>query len=125
MSDSLDKLYLSILAARDLDPACSRTARLWRSGVEKSARKVAEEAMEVGFDAIKRRRENVVLESADLLYNLSVLWAQCGVTPAEVAAELDRREALYGIAEKLRKGAGHAPAKGARKSAGLRLKAVV
>ncbi|MDB5510151.1 MAG: phosphoribosyl-ATP diphosphatase [Hyphomicrobiales bacterium] len=111
MDDSLDRLYASILAARDLDPACSRTSRLFRGGVEKMARKVAEEAIEVGFDAVKRRRECVVLESADLLYNLSVLWAQCGITPSEVTAELERREALYGIAEKLRKGAGHAPRK--------------
>jgi phosphoribosyl-ATP pyrophosphohydrolase len=124
MDDSLDRLYSSILAARDLDPACSRTSRLFRGGVEKMARKVAEEAIEIGFDAVKRRRECVVLESADLLYNLSVLWAQCGITPSEVTAELERREALYGIAEKLRKGAGHAPRKPARKSE-ARLKAVV
>ena len=104
MDDSLDRLYLSILAARTRDPAVSRTSRLFRDGVEKMARKLAEEALEVGLDAVLKRRQSVVLESADLLYNLSVLWAQCGVTPAEVTMELDRREALYGIAEKIRKG---------------------
>lgn len=114
MDDSLDRLYLSILAARSLDPACSRTSKLFRDGVAKMAKKVAEEAVEVGLDAVQRRREGVVLESADLIYNLAVLWAQCGVTPAEVLNELSRRESLYGIAEKLRKGAGHAPVKGAR-----------
>lgn len=103
MNDSLDRLYLSILAARTQDPATSRTARLFRDGIEKMAKKVAEEAVEVGLDAVQMRRDSVVLESADLLYNLSVLWAQCGITPADVTRELQRREALYGIAEKLRK----------------------
>ena len=67
------------------------------------ARQLAEEAVEVGIDAVLMRRHRVILESADLLYNLSVLWAAAGVTPAEVAREIDRREAAYGIAEKLPK----------------------
>ena len=105
MDDSLDRLYRSILAARSQDPARSRTSRLFRDGIEKMAKKVAEEAVEVGLDAVHMRRDAVIRESADLLYNLSVLWAECAITPKDVAAELQRREALYGIAEKLRKGA--------------------
>jgi phosphoribosyl-ATP pyrophosphohydrolase len=50
----------------------------------------------------------VILESADLLYNLAVIWAQCGVSPEDVFTELDRRERIYGIAEKLPKQAGEA-----------------
>ena len=42
-------------------------------------------------------------ESADLLYNLVVLWAAAGVRPAEVWKEMNRREQLFGIAEKLLK----------------------
>jgi len=45
----------------------------------------------------------VVRESADLIYNLVVLWVAAGVDPAEVWAEMDRRERLFGIAEKLLK----------------------
>jgi len=45
----------------------------------------------------------VVRESADLLYNLSVLWAGAGVRPEDVWAEMDRRERMLGIAEKLPK----------------------
>lgn len=103
MDDSLSRLYLAILAARARDPACSRTAKLFRDGIEKMAKKLAEEAVEVGIDAVLMRRQRVILESADLLYNLSVLWAASGVTPGEVTQELDRREMLYGIAEKLPK----------------------
>ena len=48
-------------------------------------------------------RRKVISESADLLYHLVVLWAETGIVPDEVWAEMDRREQLYGIAEKLMK----------------------
>jgi phosphoribosyl-ATP pyrophosphohydrolase len=105
MNDSLERLHASVLAARDRDPALSRTSKLFRDGVQKMAKKLAEEAIEVGLDAVQSHRENVVLESADLLYHLAVIWAETGVSPADVAAEIDRRERVYGIAEKLPKGA--------------------
>jgi phosphoribosyl-ATP pyrophosphohydrolase len=47
----------------------------------------------------------VVRESADLLYNLVVLWVSSGVQPKDVWREMDRRERLFGIAEKLHKDA--------------------
>ncbi|MCB1414757.1 MAG: phosphoribosyl-ATP diphosphatase [Xanthobacteraceae bacterium] len=103
MSDSLDRLYQAVLAARDRDPAVSRTAKLFRQGPSKMARKVAEEAMEVVIDAVSDKADGVVRESADLLYNLAVLWAAMGVTPADVWREMDRREVMLGIAEKLPK----------------------
>lgn len=103
MSDSLDRLYQAVLAARDRDPAVSRTAKLFRQGPSKMARKVAEEAMEVVIDAVSDKADGVVRESADLLYNLAVLWAAMGVTPTDVWREMDRREVMLGIAEKLPK----------------------
>jgi phosphoribosyl-ATP pyrophosphohydrolase len=103
MSDSLNRLYLAVLAARDLDPAVSRTARLFQRGPVKMAKKLAEEAIEVVIDAVNRNPRAVIRESADLLYNLTVLWASAGVRPEDVWAEMDRREAMLGIAEKLPK----------------------
>ena len=103
MSDSLERLYAAVLAARDRDPALSRTSKLFRDGVQKMAKKLVEEAIEVGLDAVQMNREAVILESADVLYQLTVVWAECGITPADVLGELDRRERLYGIAEKLPK----------------------
>ena len=42
----------------------------------------------------------MVKESADLLYHLMVLWADGGISPADVLAELERREGTSGLAEK-------------------------
>jgi phosphoribosyl-ATP pyrophosphohydrolase len=103
MSDSLERLYVAVIAAKDLDPATSRTARLFRRGPTKMAKKLAEEAIEVVIDAVNGNPEAVIRESADLLYNLTVLWASAGVRPADVWREMQRREHLLGIAEKLPK----------------------
>jgi phosphoribosyl-ATP pyrophosphohydrolase len=105
MADSVDRLYLAVLAAKHADPDTSRTARLLRSGRTKMAKKLAEEAIEVIIDATHGGRDAVVRESADLLYHLVVLWASAGVNPKDVWDEMDRRERLLGIAEKLPKAA--------------------
>jgi phosphoribosyl-ATP pyrophosphohydrolase len=103
MSDSLDRLYQAVLAARTADPASSRTARLLRAGRSKMAKKLAEEAVEVVIDAMNGHSDAVVRESADLLYNLVVLWVASDVHPEDVWTEMERRERLLGIAEKLPK----------------------
>jgi phosphoribosyl-ATP pyrophosphohydrolase len=104
MSDSLDRLYAAVLDARNSDPATSRTARLFASGRGKISKKFAEEAIEVVIDAMNGHTEALVKESADLMYNLVVLWVAAGVHPKDVWAEMDRRERLQGIAEKVPKG---------------------
>src|SRR5712672_2388237 len=83
MSDSHERLYLAVIAAKDL----------------------AEEAIEVVIDAVNRNPDAVIRESADLLYNLTVLWASAGVQPEDVWREMERREDLLGIAEKMPKSA--------------------
>jgi len=103
MSDSLQRLYDAVIAAKDLDPATSRTARLFQRGPAKMAKKLAEEAIEVVIDAVNSNPDAVVRESADLLYNLTVLWAAAGVRPQDVWREMARREDLLGIAEKMPK----------------------
>ena len=103
MCDSLQRLFEAVLAARDADPARSRTSKLFRDGVQKMAKKLVEEAIEVGLDAVQMNREAVILESVDVLYHLAVVWAECGVSLQDVNGEIDRRERLYGIAEKLPK----------------------
>jgi phosphoribosyl-ATP pyrophosphohydrolase len=100
MSDSLDRLHHAVLAARDADPAVSRTARLLNARTSKVAKKFGEEAIEVVVGAMQGDRDNVVRESADLLYNLVVLWVAAGIAPKDVWAEMHRREEAFGIAEK-------------------------
>src|SRR3954464_5837165 len=105
MSDSLERLYLAVIAAKDLDPSVSRTVRRFRRGLAKMAKKLAEEAIDVVIDAVNGKTDAVVRESADLLYNLTVLWASAGVRPQDVWREMERREDMLGIAEKLPKSA--------------------
>jgi phosphoribosyl-ATP pyrophosphohydrolase len=112
MSDSLARLYEAVIAAKHADPAQSRTAKLLRSGRAKMAKKLAEEAVEVVIDAMHGDREAVVYESADLLYNLVVLWVAAGVKPEQIWDEMKHRERLMGIAEKLPK---KSPERGARR----------
>lgn len=103
MSDSLQRLHAAILDARFRDPADSRTAKLFADGLTKMAKKVAEEAVELGLEAVQGHRRAAIRESADLIYNLTVLWTALGLAPADIWQELERREKLYGIAEKLPK----------------------
>jgi phosphoribosyl-ATP pyrophosphohydrolase len=67
------------------------------------AKKLAEEAVEVVIDSMNGDRDSVVRESADLIYNLVVLWVASGIRPDDVWKEMDRRERLLGIAEKVPK----------------------
>lgn len=103
MSDRIECLYEAAAARRGMDPVLSRTARLMAMGLPKIAQKVGEEAVEVVIDAIAGDRGGVIRESSDLLYHLVVLWQELGITPGEIWAEMARREAMMGIAEKLPK----------------------
>ncbi len=103
MTDSIARLYQAALACRNDDPSTSRTARLLRAGRSKMAKKLAEEAVEVVIDAMNGDRESVIKESADLIYNLVVLWIASGIRPDDVWKEMERRERLLGIAEKVPK----------------------
>jgi phosphoribosyl-ATP pyrophosphohydrolase len=119
MTDSVDRLYEAVLDAKGADPVVSRTARLLRAGRSKIAKKLAEEAVEVVIDAMHGDRDAVVRESADLLYNLVVLWAASGIRPSDVWKEMGRREQLFGIAEKLLKH--DMPGKSSAKLAGAKI----
>jgi phosphoribosyl-ATP pyrophosphohydrolase len=82
------------------DTTISHSARLLARGTAKVAQKLGEEAVECVIEATLGNREATVLESADLVYHLLVLWVDAGIRPEEVWAELVRREGISGIAEK-------------------------
>src|SRR3954453_19419459 len=96
----LDRLWQVIQARRGADPQTSYTARLFSRGRAKIAQKLGEEAVETVIEGVGNNREGLVGESADLLYHLLVLWAAVGISPADVAAELTRRDGTSGITEK-------------------------
>lgn len=97
------ELETAIAGVRNNRKPGPRTARLISSGLPRMAKKVAEEATEVVIEAVRGRRTAVVKESVDLLYNLVVLWSELGIAASEIWAEMDRRQALLGMAEKLPK----------------------
>jgi phosphoribosyl-ATP pyrophosphohydrolase len=97
---ALDRLWRVIESRRDGDPQISYTARLFARGRAKIAQKLGEEAVEAVIEGVRGDAPKLVGESADLLYHLLVLWADAGVSPADVAAELVRREGVSGLAEK-------------------------
>ena len=97
---TLDRLWEVIQSRREADPQSSYTARLFARGRAKIVQKLGEEAVEAVIEGIRGDRAALVGESADLLYHLLVLWADAGIAPAEIAAELARREGRSGIDEK-------------------------
>lgn len=97
----LDALWRTVEARRQAgDVEHSHSARLIARGTAKVAQKLGEEAVECVIEATQGNRAATVLESADLLYHLVVLWVDAGIRPEEVWAELARRQGISGIAEK-------------------------
>ncbi len=90
-SEILDQLYAVIEERRGADPAESWTAKLLSKGLPKICQKLGEEATETVVAALAETHEDLLEESADLLYHLLVLWAAKGVKPDEVYAVLQRR----------------------------------
>jgi phosphoribosyl-ATP pyrophosphohydrolase len=102
----IDVLFVEL--GRDALPP--RTTELLAASTKRKSRKLVEEATEVAIEALKGRRKRAIMESVDLLYHLVVLWRQVGIHPDAVWAEMERRQAELGIAEKLPKRAAKLPA---------------
>ncbi|WP_413869183.1 phosphoribosyl-ATP diphosphatase [Albidovulum sp.] len=100
----LERLAATIETRKGADPETSWTAKLLAKGPEKCAEKFGEEAVEAIIEAVRGDRARLTAEAADLLYHLLVMLAACGVTLAEVEAELAAREGTSGIAEKAARG---------------------
>ncbi|MDP3898426.1 MAG: phosphoribosyl-ATP diphosphatase [Mesorhizobium sp.] len=83
----------------------SWTAKLFQKGMPKAAQKLGEEAVETVIAAVTGDDEGLVSESADLLYHWLVVMAVAGIPLKDVMAELERRTARSGTAEKASRGA--------------------
>ena len=104
-ANALERLFAVIESRKGADASASYTAKLLAGGAGAITAKVSEEAAEVVAAALAEGPEAVTRESADLLYHLCVLWAEQGIRPADVWAELARREGISGLAEKASRGA--------------------
>lgn len=103
-SFSLHRLEQTIMDRKVANADDSYVAQLCRKGSKHIAKKVSEEAAEVAMAAVSEGREQLIYESADLIFHLLVLCAQEGVSFDEIVAELARREGVSGIEEKRKRG---------------------
>jgi len=100
VNGSLDSLYQVICERKSGDANASYVAKCFAKGRDHIAKKFGEEAVETAMASAQNNREQVIYESADALFHLLMLLAAHGITPAEVTAELTRRQGTSGIAEK-------------------------
>ncbi len=99
-AEILEQLFQTVMARKGADPSESYTAKLFSKGTRKIAQKLGEEAVETALAAVSEGKDEVIAESADLLYHLTVLWADQDITPDEVFEALANRQGISGIAEK-------------------------
>jgi phosphoribosyl-ATP pyrophosphohydrolase len=100
-SDAITRLWSAVDGhLKRQTPIPERTTRLVNAGNRKMAEKLVEEAGEVAIAAASGDRAEVVRESADLLYHLTLLWVTAGIAPEKIWAEMTLRETMYGLAEK-------------------------
>ena len=100
MKSVFEQLSATIESRKTANPDSSYVAKLFHKGADSILKKIGEEATEVVIAAKDENREQIVYESADLLFHLMVMLAQYDLTLADVADELARREGLSGLVEK-------------------------
>lgn len=100
MSDTLKRLEQVIAERRSASPHSSYVAQLNAKGLPKIAQKLGEEATEAVIAALSGSREELVGESADVLFHLLVLLGAKDIPLADLLAELDRRDGVSGLDEK-------------------------
>ena len=98
----LDRVFRAIQARRAAAPESSYVASLLAQGTAAIAKKVGEEATETVIAALGGDKQAVARESADLMFHLMVLWADAGLAPADVHAELARRGRRLGLGREAR-----------------------
>ncbi len=99
-AETLDRLAATIEARKGADPGESYTAKLLSEGIDRSAKKFGEEAVETVIAAIQGDKDGIASESADLMYHWLVLLARSGVSLDDVASWLESREGRSGLEEK-------------------------
>ena len=100
MKDILERIAATIEQRKAGDPEKSYVAKLFAGGDDAMLGKIAEEAAETVLAAKSGNRLHLVRETADLWFHCMIVLARHGLGPADVLAELQRREGISGIDEK-------------------------
>lgn len=98
-NDTLARLAEVIESRKGADPDSSYVARLFHKGTDAILKKIGEEATETVMAAKDADRTKIVYEVADLWFHSMVALAAFDLKPADVLAELERREGLSGLEE--------------------------
>ena len=99
-NDTLQRLAEVIEQRRACDPDRSYVARMRAKGLDAMLKKVGEEATETVMAAKDGQPDRIVAEVADLWFHSLLVLAHFGLRPADVLAELERREGQSGLEEK-------------------------
>ena len=97
---SLFDLEAIVAERAKASPEESWTAKLLAAGPERAAKKLGEEAVEAVIAAVKGDRDELIAESADLLYHLLVVLRSRDVALQDVLSQLETRTARSGLTEK-------------------------
>jgi phosphoribosyl-ATP pyrophosphohydrolase len=99
--DDIIAAVYRVIQERKANPSdSSYTASLMTKGIDKILKKIGEEATEVVIAGKGGKREEIVYETADLIFHSLVLLGYYDIDPEEVYNELRRRFGTSGIAEK-------------------------
>ena len=98
-NDTLARLADVIESRKAGDPDKSYVARLFHKGNDAILKKIGEEATETVMAGKDNDREKIVYEMADLWFHSLIALSAYGLKPADVLAELERREGLSGLEE--------------------------
>ena len=96
---NLEKLFDDLLKKRKFNKENSYTSTLL-TNKNLLAKKIGEESIEVILEYLNNNKDNIIKESADLLYHLIVLWISVDVKPDDVWNELENRRGKSGLDEK-------------------------
>jgi len=99
-AEALERIAASINERKGGDPAKSYVAKLFQQGDDAMLKKIGEEATEVVLAAKGGERLHLVREVTDLWFHCMIVLARHGLGPADVLAEMQRREGISGIDEK-------------------------
>ncbi len=100
IGDALNTLFIDIENRKNGDINASYSAKLYQGRPEKVAKKLGEEAIELGHALILNDKQEIAKEAADVLYHFAALIIKSGIETDKIAEELEKRRGTSGIEEK-------------------------